>query len=271
MKKNSTEVIENHSIKKVVFFCFIVCSLIIISLLARFFVIWKESRFDGKNKFTLEIIENDSRATIFSFNPEAKSIASITLTGKRKMRPSKILGVFTDGSIDIKSAFVLKEEKAKSFFSDIFYHQNSIKKNITSIDLARLYLLTKTVLEKDIYYETFLVSTDTSSFDKTALQFFIDPKIVDEQKDIEIVNGTGINGVGKRLERIIKNSGGNVIAVSNSRDIVKHSKVFYFDKESYTEEKYSSLLKYQKEKMQSREISDIKILIGLDGIRDDIF
>lgn len=271
MKKNSTEKIENNSIKKVVFFCFIVFSLIIISLLARFFVIWKESKFDGKNKFTLEIIENDTKATIYSFNPEAKSIASITLIGKRKTSPRKILGVFIDGSIDIKSAFIVKDENAKNVFSDLFYNQNKVKKNITSIDLARLYLLTKTVLEKDIYYKTFLVSVDTPSFDKTALQFFIDPKIVDEQKDIEIVNGTGINGVGKRLERIIKNSGGNVIAVSNSRDIIKNSKVFYFDKESYTEKRFSTLLNYQIENMQNREISDIKILIGLDGIRDEIF
>jgi hypothetical protein len=93
---------------------------------------------------------------------------------------------------------------------------------------------------------------------------FKDNTIITENLNIQIINTTDIPGLGKQLERVIVNQGGNVISVTNSREPVKKSKIQYIGEKNYTVGKFTSLFDLSAEKIENKSIADLIIIIGED-------
>ena len=250
-------------------FLAIVFILIILSTLARLYYLVKNSSYNGESKFTVAVIEDASHAFVISSGPQDVSLDEVLLIGKRNGTPGKILGIPIDGTIEFPSGAAVKNVPSDILLSSLT--PGTIKKNLTILDILRFYLFTKAVTPNNYTQDSVRTSDDGTLIDKVSSNLFSDQKIVDEQKSIEIVNGTGIDGLGKRLERLIKNSGGNVIAVSNTHLPEQYSRIYYYQETSYTQNKIQEILQYPSVPIKNREIADIRIVIGEDGVREEVF
>lgn len=250
----------------------IVFILILLSFLARFIYLVKNSHYSGKNRFTIAFIENAKSVSLVSVDPLEKTMERLTVAGDRKNNtPGIIAGAMVDGSIDLKSTIPFTRRSPADLLYYSLTRTGRSYKGVTVIDVLRLYLFSRTVPYSNYFEEQVKAGDDVLVIDKISAELFNDQKIVNEQKSIEIVNGTGINGLGKRLERVLKNSGCNIIAVSNTHDIEPYSRIIYFNEESYTLTKIQKYLDYPVKISSKREIADIKIIIGTNGVREGQF
>jgi hypothetical protein len=272
MNKKKTVASENKSLRKAIFFIGIVCILIMLSMIARFAYIIKNSQFNGRDRFTVAIIFTPLKASLISFDPFSESVSHILVLGKREgYTPGRIIGVPVDAVINLEKE---KEELPNSVPKILSYalmHPGIKTQGITSIDMIRLYLFIKSLPTNGYSEESIAASDSEVKIDKLVQKLLIDSAIVNEQKSIEIVNGTNVDGVGKRMERILRNSGSNVVAVSTTQKTEKRSTIYAYGEDSYTLKKLHRVFKYPIVITQMREIADIKIVIGIDGVRDESF
>ncbi len=91
---------------------------------------------------------------------------------------------------------------------------------------------------------------------------FKDPDIVNEQKSIEIVNATPVDGLGGRVGKVLKNVGANVISITSGKE-ERVSRIFS-SYDSKTLKRISKLLNVVSLVTNTNQSSDIKIMIGLD-------
>lgn len=262
-KRENQESSDNKSIKKVILFCAIVVLLIIISLVIRFFIVFKNSKYDGNARFTVAIVEKKS-FRIFSFDPGSNQIAVLTVGGKVPAEPpQRSVGAPIDGTVTVLDQLTIPSEPENALFT-IITHPTQTRNDITGVDLIRLYWFAKTVSAKNVQEERITLPGSENDIDKTVSRLLEDTHIIDDNLSIEIVNGTDIPGMATRLERIISNAGGNVVAVSSSHEIERTSKIFYYQKPSYTEAKLQHMLGYPAFVTKTQGIADIKIIIGKD-------
>lgn len=256
---------SNKSLKKVVFFSLVVVLLILLSLFYKLFFLLQQSKFNDNSLFILSIYTNDNQLEVLSINPVEKKITNIILTHNKSTNNSGILlGVPVNGDIHLLNNLNLSFENPSSDFLSLILHKNSIKSNLTTIDLIRLYLLSLSVDSKKMTIKRATLPMNDNEITKLLGDSFYDTKIKEEDISIEIINGTDINGKGKQLERMIINFGGNVISVVNSAGVEKDSKIVYYKNQSYTVLKLQQILNYPIELTDKRGIADIKIIVGRD-------
>lgn len=272
MNKEKVQKTKSKSVKKALFFVFIVLLLIFLSLFFRLVSLIKDSSFNSKDRFTISVINNESKAFIISFNPVDETISEVTINGPRdKLSLGRILGVPVDGSIVLNNKNIIYLDQAPKIINYALFHPGLKKLNLNHYDLIRLFIFSNFIPPGNYSKVTISVSDSELSRDKIAQRFITDNKIIEEQKSIEIVNATTIQGLGKRLERVIKNSGGNVIAVSNAQESTTSSKIIISGEDSYTKKRIEKLLGYPSIVINKPDVAEIKIVIGLDGIREGIF
>jgi hypothetical protein len=97
-------------------------------------------------------------------------------------------------------------------------------------------------------------------------EFFTDETIVNENKSIQVINGTGVSGFGSKFSRMLTNSGATVISVTTARKEVSKTTITYFGESSYTVEKIEKILKEKAKLLQKKGISDIIITLGKDKV-----
>src|SRR5437763_417098 len=103
MRKKTVTNEDNKSIKKVIIFCLIVALLIVISSLIRFAIVLKESKYNGKNIFTLAIQQSQENATIIAFDPGNDTLSQLTIQGKYNNSIQSLVGIPLDGTIQVKN------------------------------------------------------------------------------------------------------------------------------------------------------------------------
>lgn len=272
MTKDIRKKTLNKSTRKAIFFVFVVIVLVVLSLLFRVIFLIKSSNYNSKDRFTISVVVDDDKAMILSFNPENETISEITLNGKRKnLTPARLLGVFIDGTVILGNNNPENYDTATELLNHTLLNPQIKKTNLNHYDLFKLYLFSKLIKPGNYNKESIRLTDNEMSLDQISQKNLIDSRLLEEQKSIEIINGTSIEGLGRRLERVIKNSGGNVISVTNSREDVKTSKITMYDINSYTLSKLAKNLKYPTVITDQKGIADIIIIIGKDGIREEIF
>lgn len=266
MKKQQIEGENTRSLKKVIIFCVIVAGLILLSLLLRFIVVIQHSKFDGTNRFTLAIVE-DKKFRLLSFDPASTTISLLVVSGNNSNElPQRVIGIPVDGTIRVTHTFALAPDPADGLMA-VMMHPIETSKDITGVDLVRLYFFAKTISTKNTHSEQLVLPHSESDINKIATQLFADNKILDDNVSIEIVNGAGISGMAKRLERMLDNSGANVVAVSSSHRLEKTSKIYYYQKTSYTVDRLEHMLGYPLVLTNQQGIAEIKIILGEDQIK----
>lgn len=270
VKKEKEELSKNRSLKKVFVFILIVLLLLLISVTIRLFYLVKDSKYNGRDQFTISVITTSNKSSIISFDPQNKSISHVLLVGERRnISPGRILGVLVDSNIDLGKD--LKSYSIPKILFNTLLRPGTRKEEITHIDIIRLLVFANSLSPSGYFEEIINLNSSDDTVSGIAQKLFTDTNIIRERKSIEIVNGTGISGLGKRLERVLKNIGCNVVAVNANLKKTDRSEIITYEKDSYTAEKLQKKLRYPYKVSSKRDIADIKIIIGIDGIRDSVF
>ena len=104
-----------------------------------------------------------------------------------------------------------------------------------------------------------------SEIDQAIAGMFYDPTMVSENAGVEIINASGVFGVGNSLARIISNIGGHVIVVRNSSKTEKKSSITYTGEKGYTLSRISKLTGVTPELYSKDQLADITFTIGKDA------
>lgn len=266
MKKKKTH--ESTSIKTLVIYCLVVFLLIFMSIAIKFFFIVKESKFDGKHRFTIAVTTEKQKSEVLSFDPQSNSVVVLEVIGDGGKHLQEILGLPIDVVVATPS---LSSKDASVIMSNFFFHYTSLHSDITIYDIGRLLLLAKTAQAKDKLYKQVHTIDSQDSIDKLVSVLFQDQTIVDEKVTIQIVNATDQAGLAGKLERVLTNIGANVLAISSSHTIEKKSKITYSNDNTYTLTKLQKMLHISANKMQDKAISDIIIVLGEDMSNSSAF
>lgn len=240
-------------------FTVLVIGLVLLSLLLRIFIIVGKSKFDGENSIIVLAKSPFSKEAI-NFSPKNSSISILNF----KNDPSDIRKIY---EVPIDGEFISKEEINSRNISSILFSQIlnfGNQNNLNFMDFLRLSLFTNTVKSSIIDEEEITNSSDLSSVAKLTSSLFIDPQIVSEKLNIEIINSTNMTGLGNRVANMISNLGGNVILVTtgNSED---SSRIEYASS-SYTSKRLAKLLNFKEVKTNKKGIPDITVIIGNDSL-----
>lgn len=265
---------SGHTLRLVVLFCVLVSMLVASSLTLKLLALMEKSAFDGQHRFTIL-----SKNQLISFAPDTKTMSILTVSQNNTeiISIGKILGIPIDGSVTPQKEeyyYALKDGKdVSSVLKSVLLNVNAFETSLTVIDIARLWLYARSVPSYSVTTQQISIPLDTFepgeelSVDKISSLLFTDNKILEEKVSIQIVNGTGVLGLGNRLARLLANIGGNVVAVSTSDVPVDISTISYYGRKTYTVEKLSILLGVKPSLLEQREISDIVIVLGANELK----
>lgn len=232
---------ENKSLKTFLIYGSIVLFFILVSLLIKTIFVIQASKFDGDHQFILSIYQNNRIGEVIKFNPPAREISVVQVKDDD-------IGVIPDGKVDSNFDLPLGTNVAQTM-KMVGFKYTSLTTNLTLLDIIRLTMFSyKTPVES--------VSANLTK------SFFIDETISAENISVQIINASGVSGMGKRLENILSNLGYNVVSITTSREEAKSSKIKYFDKKTYASEKLQKILEFPLEKTDKEGIADIVIIIG---------
>lgn len=250
-------------------FVLVVVGLIILSSIFKIIFLVKDSRFDGGHKFNVEFI-GKNKVSIVSFSPQGKSISVLNVNKNTKDDTfSKSYGIIIDGKIILKNDLSSKNISA-ALVKSVFPFGNSVK-DLTILDLARLFLFSRTISQNSIYERELLGQYNEAQKSTIMSLSFTDPQIYQENQSIEIVNATDIYGLGGRLATLINNLGGNVILITGKEKGINTSKISYSGEKTYTVKRLGEYLNFPLEKMDKKGIADVIIIIGRDKAQTNKF
>ncbi len=266
MVKQKESVLSNTRIA-IVFFVFLVF-IIGISLVFKVIGVVRAGQFDDSRRFTITM-NSGKNTQVMSISPNSKNIAIFKLNNNVKpAEAGRLLEIPVDGFI---SSDVLDlNEKIGSLFMKTIFSYNSVKTNLTVVDLLKLSMLTRTIPENSIDFKL-VGDINPVESDKIVGHLVSDDLIEKEHQTIQIINGTGIGGFGNRLARLVGNMGGDVIIVATSDSPKNKSFVLYIDKKNYTVERLRKVLGYEAVRESDNAISDITIVIGKDKVNSAPF
>jgi len=254
---------ESSNLRLAVIFITVVVFFILFSVVLKFAFLVKESKFDGSNKFNVQIID-PQKTEIISFSPSENSISILKIGRRINGDLSRNLEVPIDGIIVYDKNF--NDSKITSSLLSGMFFGNKIYK-MTSFDLAQLTLFSRRVQKSSIYVRNF--TNDYSPTQKFNILYltFKDPLIFTENQSIEIINATDEFGLGNRLATFISAIGGNVIFVKGD-EIQEKSKITYNNKETYTVKRIKSAINFPAIKTKEQGVADVIIVIGKDALKN---
>ncbi len=249
-------------------FVLLVVGLIVLSSIFKIVFLIKDSRFDGAHKFNIEFVGKNTISFV-SFSPQGKSISILKVNKNGDGSLSKTYGIIIDGKVVLKNDLSSKNIST-TLIKSVFPFGNSVK-DLTIIDLTRLFLFSRTVSQNSIYERELLKQYNKVQQSTIVSLSFTDPQIYQENQSIKIVNATNVYGLGGRLATLINNLGGNVILVTSEEKEIKTSKISYSKEKTYTVKRLEEYLGFPLEKMDKKGIADVIIIIGKDKAENDKF
>ncbi len=275
-----------------ILFCLFLLVIFAGSIALKVLDVVRKSTFDGKDRFTLAVsglsVGQEKAVFLVSFSPEKNNVSILTIPSSLERNGvslslsaenvSRELAIPVDATVvakkDITAEYFKSSEEERSLApiiqSIVVNNGDFSTKNLTVLDLVRILFFAKSISPSAVQFST-LTSSDAVNIDQLSLRLFANATIASERLSIEIINGTGVGGLGNRLARYITNTSGNVVAVNTSKEIINTSEILYTGESSYTVGKLSKLLKFPAKKIQKAEISDIIIRIGKDNIQKEVF
>lgn len=246
-----------------IFFLLLVFFFISVSLLFKVFFLFKESKFDGENRFTIAVFQ-DGNASLISISPGEKSATFLKIEGPiEDKNVARLVSVGVDATISLED-LEINPDNMGSLFSKMAFSMGEFQTRLTPIDLFRLGLTAKNISDSSVNKIAFHTKDDERDIKSKVTGVFVDKKISSEGLRIEIVNASDTSGVANSLANLISNIGGNVILASTSDESESESKILYVGDASYTVMKLSRLLDIKTEKTEDRGISDVIIRVGKD-------
>lgn len=242
-----------------VFFGAILLIIVGVSLALKFISLVHDSSYDGEHVYVVNF-SNSKDNTIVSFQPKNKSIGIIRLNeaGTNTVL-QQTLSIPIDGKVEGMSI------SASTLPSDLLrmaFMYQSIKTDLTILDISRLAFFANTGAKTNIK------EVDPK---EGILYLFIDPVIQQEQVDVEIINASGVSGLGQRLEQMLSHVGINVISVTTASKSQDKSRVIHFGQKTYTLLKIQNILNILTDIAEKKPLANITITLGKDMAETKIF
>ncbi len=253
---------KKNNLRILFFFCLFVLVIIVVSFFFQFIQTLQKSKFDGDH-FTISFVSSKPSLDIVSLNLKNKTASYVQVRNFQNLEEAKkMIGIFTDANINLAEPFDV--QKDLSFYFLKSFLQMSSNTDLSWYDLIRLVIATREINTASFKTKVIKLPLESILIDQALGELFYNNLLSEENKTIEIVNGTGIAGLGGRLERVLSNLGANIIAVRNAEKIQDKSQILYFGDKSYTSSYLSRMLGIKEIMKQERGLSDIIIIIGKD-------
>lgn len=250
-------------------FLFILGGVIASSLLLRILSYVRESTFrtshfimliTGKNWYLVGIDQNLKKISTI----EIKNPPSGKITRDAQHFLSLALGIPID-------AVVLGEGKnfpdfQRSFFSkDTAIHLLLKREDnllgMNKLDLGKIYLLSLSFSKTKV--RSITLSKDQTETDDLLYDVLSDDMLKNEKTSIEVLNATGVNGVGGAVGRVLKNVGFNVISIGTT-DATASSKIIYRIEKNYSLERLLDIFHFASTFRNESGIADATVTLGQD-------
>lgn len=275
---------DGKTLKMAFVFLVLIVLLIVGSFLGKAYSLFKKSLFDGDHRITIFFqgrnLEKDGNILI-SFAPDKKNISLLQIQLEEKIVPQKlsiIVGIPIDGFVTFSSSLPKKSKfeinDILSFLKRGIKRESIDKTDLTFFDFVRLWFFTKSIPTYEITTKEYSITNGEQALsdqdlDKITSSLFLDDTLSKEKVSIQIVNASGVSGLGNRLARLLTNSGGNIVSVITGSNILPKSEIAYTEK-TYTLEQILKLVPSKTRQIKESDgISDIIITLGKD--KADIF
>ncbi len=252
-KKND----KSKSLSLAVYFGGLVLIIIVISLCFKVFETIKHSKFDGSHHFTVAVFNNKT-LNIVSVSPQDHKISKLVIGNVGDFSDVEGTGLSIDAKIKTNDPV---NSGPKTFFLSLIKNYRSLNGNITILDLIRLESFAFSVGSDNISDEK-IDNLNSSSIETQIKNISLDKAVVDENKNVQVINTTSTGGLGNRIAKIVTNLGANVVLVGSSRESDKS--VILYQSESYTAKELSKIFNIPLKKNDQSSISDITIILGKD-------
>lgn len=256
---------DNRSIRTFFIYAAIVLGVILISLSVRAYYLFQQSKFDGKQEFVIAFGQDEHVEKIMTFDPDDKSGVVVDLKGEpvRFSSLGRQVSILPNAVVTTNGQVPLDEDVSHTMQALLFNYY-TVKTNLTIFDVIKLFFVSRKPALTTVATTEITVSEDEEENSRGVANLFIDDAIFSENVSIQVVNASGISGMGRRLERVLINRGANVVSVTTSRDLAKSSNMQYFGEETYTLKTLKQMLQFPVEIMDREGIADIIITIGED-------
>lgn len=252
--KNSKGSKKNFNIAKIFILLFVL--FLSASFLLKVFLLYKNSGFDGKNRYTLKLNASNS-VYLLSFSPITENTEIIKVSTSVK---ENLPNIAVDSSINCNCE--INRDNLTFELGKIFLRHGFNSSGLTVFDGARLFLFSRSLPASSISENTISEKTDPLAKKQIEESSFIDSAIAKEGLRIEVLNASDIPGLGNKVATIISNAGGSVVMVQNAEKKEERSYIYYSEEEGYTVKKLSNLLNLKRKKIDKKGIADVKIILG---------
>ncbi len=262
MKKTQSNE-SKRSIRTLILFCGVVGLLVAGSLLIRLFSLVRESTFDANHRYTISFV-NKKDVDIVSLDPGTKSMSHMAIRGD--VDPVKVYtetGIVPDTILTLSRPFE-GVEKVGMYTSDAFFHKGRVRSVLSAYDLLRVSLFAKGISSTEAHSEDVSLPIESANLDILVKELFLDQAIADENKSVSVINGAGVAGLGKRLERALENKGYSVISVTNAEKVATSTQVIFSGEKGYSVRKIENILGVKAVLTNKQSLSDIIITLGKD-------
>ena len=260
MKKKS----DNTSYIKL--FILIVLFAAFISISYKAFLLVKNRSFRFST-YNIMLVGRD--AHLAGFNTQKKQTHVLVFNNDRErfsgnniLASSIIAGVPLDGIVISINGKNLTDSKThfpslKQTLSLILEDEKYVFYNVNKFDLIKLYFVSKLTSWEDKSYVN--VNNIVQDFLR---EKFYDSEIFNEKTSLEVVNSTGIDGLGARVGFMLANIGVNVISLKGGEE--PKTQIIAKDHNLKTLERIERVFELKAQKSENTGIADIIINLGKD-------
>lgn len=269
---------ETQSLIYIKLFLIIVLTAALISLSYKIFLVFKNNSFKYR---TFNVLFLDKDAYLVHLDTKDKKLGIFKFPGKRNLFLNKsnlflslLLGVPVEGVIIAKdpSEFFDLEKNffpVKTTLHAISSANRFENKDVNQFDILKIYLYSVFISKNErVFHEIKDIKSNFKENNqlKDFGNLFQDNDIFNEKISAEVINSTGIDGVGGRVSDILKSAGFNVISVESG----DHKKSIIIDRVSSKNVSVPRLKKtfnMETKKINEAGASDITIILGQDILK----
>lgn len=261
--KKQKQVERYTSVRLGIIFVVVVTVILVIALTFRTIQMYQRSIYQSDQPFTLHITSKDDAQEIISFRPVEKKITRFSIKHLSQEKSlTNVSGIPSDARVYTKSIRV--DDTVPQQLKTLLFRLPDAKTTLTLIDLLRLYTFSQTVQTGDT--ENIQIDKPEGIVKVEALldEHFLDNQMREDNKTIQIINASGISGMGSSVEKTINRIGAAVIDVQTARKEEATTKIEFTTDETYTIQKMRKLFHVPIQKIEGERISDIIITLGKD-------
>ncbi|HVT00794.1 MAG TPA: LytR C-terminal domain-containing protein [Patescibacteria group bacterium] len=212
------------------------------------------------DSYLIHLDKENEKIYVYDFKNSTKF-----LEGKPRSVQGIIVGVPIDAVIESKSKTLTIDQNflTSSNFSRLFFNKGDNKLDgINKTDLIKVFMLSSKISDNDREERNISIKK-VADFDNVDYgNSLYDNDIFADKTSIQIMNDTGINGLGGRVAQMLKNMGYNVVSIDTNSDTKSSIKTENGDTISFR--RLVKVFDFPKTGEVGNQIADITLVIAQD-------